>query len=409
MAEVDPLVDRQRLQTLQPLDRLRPEAFEELATKTRVETCHAGRRLFMRGRRDQWTVYLLAGRLRLDWNDGSSEEISADSLAARTPLANQQPRPATATAVNTVRYIRIDNTLLEILGRDLRRDSYSLQEITEDDPHLSNRLFYRIFRDYMADTLELPHLPEVALKVREAVRDPECDVRKVTRLIQTDPVLAARLVQVANSALYGVQTPIGSCSAAVIFLGLERTRSLVTSFTLRQLFQSDSPLLRERMQALWQHSALVGAVAHVLADLTPGMDPDRALLLGLLHNIGAVPVIHYAGRFPELAGDAEQLEESISALRNQVGAMILRQWRFGEETVGILLDSSSWQRDPADRPDYADLLVVAQYLVAAEPRPSAAEIPAYGKIARGTLEPDLEARLLAEAREEVARTLQLLE
>jgi HD-like signal output (HDOD) protein len=252
----------------------------------------------------------------------------------------------------------------------------------------------------------------VAVRVREAVQNPDCDANEVARLIQTDPVLAARLVQAANSPLYGVQTPIYSCKGAVMFLGLGTTRDLVLAYTLRELFHTQSPLLRRRMRALWQHSVLVGAVSYVLAGMTPGLDKDRALLAGLLHDIGAVPVVDYAGREPALAQDGALLDAAIAALRGQVGAMVLRQWKFGNETVNIALEAEDWQRDPVAQAEYTDVIVIAQQLLLTEQTPDhlaeVVQLPAWNKLARGRLDQTLATEILREARSDVADVLQLL-
>lgn len=403
--------DRHTLRSLKIIGSLGARDFEELAHKTAVEEYPAGRRLFLRGQHDQWTYYLLQGRLQLDWPD-ASEILLGGSDEAAAPVVAGQPRAATATALDRIRFIRIDNNLLEVLSHNAGPESYQLDELGPDDEAAENRLFYAIYRDYLGDTLELPHLPDVAAKVREAAQDPDCDATHVARIIQADPVIAAHLVQAANSPLYGTQTPINSCRAAVMFLGLNTTRDLVLSYTLRELFRTDSALLRERMGALWRHSALVGAVSFVLAGMTPGLDKDRALLAGLLHDIGALPVIHYAAREAELAADAGILEQSIHALRSQVGAMVLRHWQFGSEMVGIVLEAEEWQRDPADRADYTDVVIVAQQLLATENDEEGlaqlAGLPACRKVAHGKLDAELAAEVLQEARDDVAEMLQLM-
>ncbi len=403
---------RRFLQTLHPLANFGAAELDELAQKTQIEEAHPGRRLFLRGHRDPWTFYLLDGSVQLDWPEGRRELLRGGEEKARQALNPEQPHTATATAVDRVRYIRFNSTLLEVLSRAAAADSYQLEEIGADAAEPRQRLFHAIFRDYLAGALQLPHLPDVAVRVREAVQNPDCDANEVAHLIQSDPVLAARLVQAANSPLYGVQTPIYSCKGAVMFLGLGTTRDLVLTYTLRQLFHTDSPLLHRRMRALWQHSVLVGAVSYVLAGMTPGLDKDRALLIGLLHDIGALPVINYASQEAALAQDAKLLDDAISALRGQVGAMVLRQWKFGNETVNIALEAEDWQRDPVAQAEYADAIVISQQLLLAEETPerlaAIASLPAWHKLARGKLDAELATDILREARRDVADVLQLL-
>lgn len=407
-----PIVDRRELAALSLIDSLRPEAFEELAAKTRVETARRGRRLFVRGQSDRWVIYLMSGRVRLERPEHAAEIIVGGTPAARQPLAEQQPRRATATAEEPVRFVRIDRTLLEVLSQEVTARSYRLEELRPDDQRPANRLLYAIFDDLMADRLEMPNLPDIALRVREAASDPDCDASRVAGIIQGDPVITARLIQAANSPLYGIQTPVTSARAAVMFLGLETTRNLVTTYALRDLFHSGNPQLKQHMQQLWRHSAITASVSHVLARMSPGLTPDWAMLGGLLHDIGALPVLHYAGRQPVLANAPGAVRDAITELRAQVGAMILRKWGFGNEMVGIVLEAEEWQRDPTDQPDYTDLILAAQ-LIQDEHRPAALpprdELPAWRKVARGLLDDALAEKVLGEAREEVAQTLGMLE
>ncbi len=407
------LIDRAVLQSLHGLAELKPADFNELAAKTFIEECLPGRRLFSRGRRDNWVFFLLEGRLRLDGPGNQSHAIDAGEEQARQPLAPGQPRQFSATAEGHVRFIRIDATLLEVLSGELNDESYRLEEYSSDDELPQNRLFYAIFRDFMEDKLELPVLPEVTFRVREAMRDPECGADKVARIIQMDPVVSARLIQAANSPLYGVETPIINTRGAVTYLGLETTRNLVMSYTLRQLFETPSRLLKDRMLELWRHSAMTGAIAYVLAGMTTGLDRDRAMLLGLLHDIGSLPVIHYTAHHLELYIDPTALQPAIDALRGQVGAMVLRSWGFTDQTVGVILEAESWQRDPDGHADYTDLVLLAQAIEMGETwddgeRPPLNELPAFAKIAHGKLDDELIAEIIVEAREEVADTLRLL-
>lgn len=403
---------RHILQSLKAFENFTPEAFNDLVHRLQLETLPKGRQLFIRGQQDHWVYFLVKGRLELEWGDGVKEVIRAGEPAAQYPLADERPRPATAVSLTPIIYIRFHHTLMEVLSHQLDLAGYQVSEIGEADEQPENRLLHAIYLDYMQDNLQLPHLPDVAFKIRQAVADPECDVNSITRIIQTDSALAMKLIKAANSALYNVPTPIRSCHAAVVYLGLPTTRDLVTTFALRELFTVKSRLLKRRMKALWKHSALVASVSYVLGGMTPGLTPERAMLLGLLHDIGKLPLINYAAAFPELADSETQLDAVLEALRGQVGAMVLRKWEFGDETVSVALEAEHWQRDPGKKADYADLVLVAQ-LVCDEQGDlrslmDQGLVPAFKKVARGMLDHEWMDDLLREAKKEVAMTLHLL-
>lgn len=419
MSPSNPRPDRSLLRTLKGIGELPPYAIDELAAKLELAEVPARRQLFVRGREDTFVVYLIEGTARLEYDGGHAETVTGGSEAARAPLAEGQPRPATATTASPVRVLRVDRNLLEVLGGGDSRDGLAVAEIAASDELVENQLFHRLYHDYMAGTLELPHLPDVAVRVRAAAQDEDSDANTIARIILTDPVLTAKLIQVANSPLYGVQTPITTCKAAVVFLGLETTRNLVLTYTLRELFKTDSALLRQRMTELWRHSALIASICYLVAGMTPGLDRERGMVAGLLHDIGVLPIIHYAARVPQLARDAVQLDAVIRGLRGQMGAMLLRRWKFGDELVQVVLEAEAWQRDLQPHADYADLVVASQLVLGVDGtgtgvEPDAAELPeleaapAIAKLARGTLDAELAGQLRAEAEADVANTLGLL-
>lgn len=102
------------------------------------------------------------------------------------------------------------------------------------------------------------------LRVRQAAQPPGCDALKIARIIQTVPVLAVKRVKVAN----GLLPPAGRrrCSS------VRRPPQSVLSYTLRNLFKTASPLLRERMINRWAHSAHLGTLAYLLAGGARGVN-----------------------------------------------------------------------------------------------------------------------------------------
>lgn len=408
------LVDKRLLSRLKPLDALAASAIEELAAKTRVEELPRGRQLFAQGQSDNWTYYLLDGAVELAAPSGTHERIAGNTASALAPLAPSRPRKLSATALTPIRFIRIDNDLLELLQASGKTATIDVGEITEEDESIENRLFYQIYRDYMENNLDLPSIPDVALRVNKVAQDPDKGIPDIARIVQTDPALAARLVQVANSPLYRGQSAVGNVQNAITRLGLDATRSLVMSFSLRQLFKSRHQALRQRMAELWQHSAKVAAISFVLARLTPGFDPDRALLAGLIHDIGILPVIKQVEQYPDLVADQAGLERAIAELRGQIGAMLLRQWKMPSDLVGVTLDSENWMRDPDKNADLCDIVMVAQmHSFIGTPRmhscPRIDTVPAFGKLALGRLTPKLSIEILERSKAEINEMLRLLQ
>jgi HD-like signal output (HDOD) protein len=267
-------------------------------------------------------------------------------------------------ALTQVSGIRVPDIVLSAAGcSGQRRDPNAIQVESQDEERLreaGSKLSFRLYRDLKDDTAILPSLPDLALRVRKTIDDDASDARKIARLVESDPAMAAKLLKAANSALYGGLQPVETTSAAVVRLGLKTTRQLVMTFVLQEVFASDDKLIRGRMRELWKHSSHIAALCFVLAREIKGMDPEEALLIGLVHDVGAIPILNYAHKYPELTGDAETLESTITRMRGELGAMILRDWRFAPAVVAGARDAENWTRSRQGKADFSDLLIVAQ-------------------------------------------------
>lgn len=157
--------------------------------------------------------------------------------------------------------------------------------------------------------LIFPTSTAVALRVREELNDADCDLAAAARLIQTEPLLSARVVAVANSAAFNRSGRlVTGVRSAMTVLGLRMVRGLATALLVRQMAgMSKSPAHRELALKLWEHSADVAALSLVIARLVTRQDPETALFAGMVHEIGGFYLISRAGDFPGLL-DADSWE-----------------------------------------------------------------------------------------------------
>jgi putative nucleotidyltransferase with HDIG domain len=263
--------------------------------------------------------------------------------------------------------------------------------------------------DIKNNRLKLPILPEVAIKVREAVGNENASAGQIAKIVSTDTSLAARLLQVANSPLFRGAVKIESVQNAIARLGVPQVRSLVTSLIMKQLFQTKSPILKKRMQKLWEHSTEVAAISHVLARKFTQLKPDAAMLAGLIHDIGALPILVKAEEVPELANDQQALDEVIRKLHASVGRLILEAWKFPEELVNVATQHEDLLRNSA-QVDYVDVVLVANlhsHIGSGHEhaRVNWSDIPAFAKL---NLTPDQSIKALEEARGDMSEMKSLL-
>ena len=274
-------------------------------------------------------------------------------------------------------------------------------------------LISKIKTEHEAGRLILPSLPEIVVRVRQAVNDDDVNLGNVVKMIQVDPSLTARLVQIANSPLYRSRQPVENCLMAVNRLGLTTTRDLVTCLVLNNVFNAESKMLHSKVQKLWQHSCHVAAIASTIAKVTPNLHEDTALLAGLLHDIGVLPVLHYAADFPEILESEEKLNFVIQELRGSLGQQVLKEWNFDSALSDVSADAENWLRDSGEAADYVDVVIVAQihsYFGTDESAnlPNLMSTPAFLKLGLSKMGPDASLEVLYEAEQGIRDIMAML-
>lgn len=255
---------------------------------------------------------------------------------------------------------------------------------------VEEKLLDTLFNDLEKDKLVLPTLPEVALRVRETLEDEDSGLGDVAKVITSDAALSARLIQVANSPLLRAARTIESVEAAVTRMGADMTRNLVTSIAMEQMFQATSDATDTRLRHLWEHSTQVAALCHALSSQFTKLRPDQALLAGLVHDIGALPIITMAEDMPELLEDTNALDNIIHKAHTTIGEAILQKWNFSPELIAVAAEHEDIQRTHDGPADYVDVVVVANlesYLGSKHPHAQVdlSTVPAFGKLG---LEPE---------------------
>ncbi|MDD3519185.1 MAG: HDOD domain-containing protein [Chromatiales bacterium] len=394
--------DESRLQRLTPFAALSPEHRAQLARSARIEEVEAGFRI-KAADRTAWLMFLLEGELGVV-NQGRAALVTPDLERAHQPLFDGPAGDDFVVGKTPCRLLLVDR---EAFQQVLNSEQMAGIEVSDTEIDGQESL---IFQDlYVACTenrLVLPPMPEVAMRIQQLARDPNVGVNELARVIQMDAAVTGALIHATNSPLYRGNKVITNVKDAVVRLGLKTTRTLASSIAMRQAFHARSPVVRARMQELWQHSVNVSAICYVLARRTPGFDAERGLLAGLMHDIGVVPILKYVEEH-DLDLDPTQLESIIRKLHAMTGVLVLNYWKLDAELLVIAEEADDWQRDAGPQPDYCDLVIAAQVLSFLNtPRlrslPPLQDIPALAKFGLGDLTPDADIPLLKEVEQEVA-------
>ncbi|MCP4863082.1 MAG: HDOD domain-containing protein [Alteromonas sp.] len=191
------------------------------------------------------------------------------------------------------------------------------------------------------DTLVLPTLPAVALKVRKAADNPDINLHDMGEVIGQDPSLSARMIKISNSAYMGRAVKVTSISQAVTRIGLRQIKNIATALAMEQLFVSKNELVGEYMKKEWANT--VEVVANAMAALQMyiartkkrDLSIDTMTLMSLIHSIGVLPILTEAERHTEVFASPSFLDDAIDKLAPKVGGSIMRSWEFGEDFVVV--------------------------------------------------------------------------
>ncbi len=399
-----------------PLLRDLPQRVRDyVLDQTHVEHLNADTLIASRGEDSADIRYLVEGEVEVTDEWDRQVHCAVNENGSAMPLTAESPASHRVVATTAVDLLCLPRELYDAIGRlppvADRRSARPIELMDSGDPEAA--LYWEFHEAIQDGSLELPSLPDIALRIAKVINDANTDSRDIARVVEADPTVAARIISVVNSAAYRGKAPIDNLPDAVSRLGRNVTHHLVISFALGRIFHSRSPLLRQRMVKLWQHASYVAAICHELARVTPGLEPAQALLVGLVHDIGALAIIGAARSKPELSEDAVLLDRVIDSLKAEVGAMVLRKWEFPGYFVQAALHAEDWMEDTGDTPDYVDLVVVAQlhsYVGTAHmgELPRLDLVPAFHKLALGKLTPRHSIGVLENARERIRELREML-
>ena len=214
--------------------------------------------------------------------------------------------------------------------------------------------------------VDLPSSPEVAIRVRRVLSDPNSATDQVVRVVGSEPALAARLMRIANSAsLNRSGKLVVDLRTAINRLGYNMVRSAAITFAMAQI-RNASKLsgIEHYLKDIWQQSTLTAAFAFVLARTCSRVNPDEAMLAGVMHGIGKLYVLTRAASHPELFADRAMLDGILNDWHASIGKAILENWEFSDDMAAAIGEQQDYSREEPEPPDLRDVIAVAIVMAA---------------------------------------------
>lgn len=216
-----------------------------------------------------------------------------------------------------------------------------------------------LFSSFEFDDGKLPSLPNAVIYLERAMQDDTVSLTKLADLLSMDPVLAARLVRVSNSAYFRAISPVETVPEAVTRIGFTATRNIALVL-LQNSFKAQNEVVASMISELWFQSVSVAAVATVLAKHYKLVDSNRAMLGGLMYNVGAMLLLSNIDEKVRDANTPIIVSKIVEDHAPAFGVKLLQHWEMDPELVEVVANRDNWQREYNQIPDLADLVLVAR-------------------------------------------------
>lgn len=404
----------EELNSLFPIRNFSDGSKAQLKEMIKTEGIEANSILFSSGSSssDQ-QIYLLKGKVQLALANNNQRIIEGGQMEARFPIDNNNPHQATAVALEPLTILSVKRSVLNDLMNETTPATTGVDLLEENDSSLLyNQLYFEVTQEMQADKLELPSIPETAIKVRTAISDPNTSSDKIAKITLQDPAITAQLIKVANSPLFRGREKIEALPPAITRLGLKAIGNLITSFTMRMVFNAKTKDVKERISTLWLHSRDVAGICAVMAKKLKGFNADKAMLAGLVHDIGAIPILTHADKHPNLMSNPQEVQATLEKLTPVIGKMVLDKWNFTEDFSELAMSAENWDRKTDQPANYTDLVIVSQLLSfrntpLQEQFPEPTSVPAYDRLTKLLRDPSDSIDVLENSQEELTNIKQL--
>jgi HD-like signal output (HDOD) protein len=248
---------------------------------------------------------------------------------------------------------------------DAQTDRTPAETVERNDPAL-RKICALMDREIAGERLQIPQRPNAAKSILDLSINPDVSIEDVIRQVRTDPVLAGRIIEIANSATYSGVQPAQSLKMAVIRLGLNKVNEVALELSLNRKDYRDDKRSRLLTQ-LWEYSLGTGLAAEELANELPEQPLEGAFLAGLLHDVASPAIVKVVGRLEGARRITPQIETRVlgflSLASSEFTAKIARSWNLPEPVQEAIRLQDRGFRDRRRRP-LAQLLVCAKEVAA---------------------------------------------
>jgi putative nucleotidyltransferase with HDIG domain len=240
-----------------------------------------------------------------------------------------------------------------LLSADLDFDAADGIEATAPKPR---KIVEEIAAKLKQDTFNFPTMSNLANQVSKLIEEKDAGLTEIAHIIRDDPIIAARLIAIANTAMYRGAKKIISLEEAIGRLGLKETVNYLWVFSNAGLFNAEERRFGDLLLKLREHSLATAICARLVAKHLGWPHCEDLFFMGLLHDIGMMLVLQILEELAkqEPIEDAAMVEDALNKLHEKFGALLLSRWGFPNDIQTIAL----YHDRPAEAPSLTQELVL---------------------------------------------------
>ncbi len=230
------------------------------------------------------------------------------------------------------------------------------------------KLVQTLAEDLNGKHVKLPSFPDVVMRIRTALDNPDTTPWDIENILHTDAALASRVLILANSAYHNpAGVKIESLHTAISRIGFEEVRTAAISYAVEQLYSSeDLAPLKDELRKAWSAGLNLAAVSEAIAKHCTNLDADSAFVAGLLNRIGVLYIFSKYNDYPRLLKGPEARASFVEEWAAPIGESIVTNWGFAEEIQKTLNPHKDEPMTHREEANLTDVAVTAKASVAAE-------------------------------------------
>lgn len=206
---------------------------------------------------------------------------------------------------------------------------------------------------------------DVVLRLRKVLQDPNQSIGEIAATIFIEPLISAKLLHLANSVAFNPEgREVVDLKSAIARLGINAVRTAAMSIVMSQLMRAKGMAdFAELTHSLWDHSIKTAAAARIIAKTMTRLNPEEAMLAGLIHDLGAFYMLYRATQYEELRHRPDTVKYLIMQWHESIGVSLLSALGIPEEIIDATADHDHIRPTPSPIRSFSDVIYVANMLV----------------------------------------------